>query len=807
MHVPWAVEGLPTLLHLSLFLFFGGLAIFLFNVDQEVFTCVLLWIVFFSIVYGLVTLLPLIRHDSPYNTPLSITARFFYARIRFLYFRIQYMALKVFVHYRDRKQRNRRYQKRQVRRYRRWRDKMERRLNRLKSVSVEMKAEESVEEQPPEIDVRILDWTISALGDDDSLEKFFEAIPGFVNSKLVKDLERHFPVSLLETFWGALDGFMDRTSSYNSVTKSVKSCRDIICRDIMITIPRPDYDIYADLKSSRSPDPPISYFSRPSHFRFYEAPVSIERLQGMARWFTHLSSGVSDFARNYVVWHLLGSKERDGRWIMLARTAFGLAEYVVVREDNIDDILLSTLIDVFRKAIHIEDNRLMVDIVGALTDFDIRHSPRWLQHRFCTFWNELVQETKSDRNRIFLDAIHHLHITLHQGTDAAPIVTPNLHYYALFPPSSYSSCNIARHYPEWTPYIPAPNSPTISLPTQPAATEHALPLHTSPPCAEPDTSEILSTASTPAPTLTPGPVPESTPRAPNETSISCDADAASLSNPLPPASSVVGFSFPAFFPPSCVSPLPKAELLALLDGTTSSGPTCNAALPHLRARGLVNNGSMCFANAVLQLLVYSPPFWNLFRQLGNLKRQRGGGPEHGGCATPLVDAMIRFLEEFVFEEKEPPPTQQPLQQTVKGKPKEDEEEKKDNKIMDSFEPTYLYEAMKEKRQLNHLLVRTCYSCALPMLIRAGLPCKGWQTRGCRRVFSPLPGRARWRVGRPTDLYSSAQACLCSECRGIRGRGGRGQICRGSDRGGKARLHGAAIILSLSALNLTLFTCT
>ncbi|KAI0264770.1 hypothetical protein BGY98DRAFT_1159686 [Russula aff. rugulosa BPL654] len=37
MHIPWAVEGLPMLLHLSLFLFFGGLAIFLFNVDREVF--------------------------------------------------------------------------------------------------------------------------------------------------------------------------------------------------------------------------------------------------------------------------------------------------------------------------------------------------------------------------------------------------------------------------------------------------------------------------------------------------------------------------------------------------------------------------------------------------------------------------------------------------------------------------------------------------------------------------------------------------------------------------------------------------
>ena len=801
MHVPWAVEGLPTLLHLSLFLFFGGLAVFLFNVDQGVFTCVLLWIVLFLIVYGLVTLLPFIRHDSPYNTPLSITARFlyrfFYARIRFFYCRIQYLALKVHVHYRDRKQRNRKYPRHQARRYprqqkrkyRRWRDEMERRLDRLKSVSAEMKAEESAEEQSPEIDIRILGWTISALGDDDSLEKFFEAIPGFFNSKLVNHLQSHFPETVLKTFWGALDGFLDRTSSSNSVTESVKSRRDIICRDIMRTIPRPDYDIYADIESSRPNPDFIPYYpaavpARRSYFHFYEAPVSIERLQAMAQWSTHLSSGVSDFARIYVVWHLLRSKERDGRWIMLARTACGLAENVVTGGNyrdvvpggyNIDNMLLGTLIDVLRKAIHIENNTLMMELVGALTEFDICHTSHWLQHDFCTFWNELVQETMKPmkshyRCRTILYSIQHLHITLHQGTDAAPTSY------------SHSLCDIARHYGP-TPYVPAPNLPTISLLSQTAATEHALPAHTSPrptdasppsalrdippaatlscplegttlkdvvtPCVEPDASEILSTASTPAPTLTPGPVPESTPRVPNETSTSCDADAASLSNLLPPASSVVGSSFPASSPPSRVSPLPNAELLAFLDGTTPSGPSDNAALPHLRARGLVNNGSMCFANAVLQLLVYSPPFWNLVWQLETLKERRGRGLEPGGpgCATPLVDAMIRFFDEFVFRDKELPLTQHTLQQpdTTKAKAREGEVEKKENKInkiMDSFEPTYLYEAMKENRQLKHLLVRTRCPYAYLMLICAGLPCKGWQTRGCRRVFRPLPGRTR-----------------------------------------------------------------
>jgi ubiquitin carboxyl-terminal hydrolase 10 len=121
---------------------------------------------------------------------------------------------------------------------------------------------------------------------------------------------------------------------------------------------------------------------------------------------------------------------------------------------------------------------------------------------------------------------------------------------------------------------------------------------------------------------------------------------------------------------------------------------------------------MCFANAVLQLLVYSPPLQNLFRQLGDLKRQHGRAPDPSGCATPLVDAMIRFFKEFMFEEKELPPTQQPLQQTAEGTPREGGVEKKYNKTVDSFEPTYLYEAMKEKSQLNHLLVRTYYPCAL-----------------------------------------------------------------------------------------------
>jgi ubiquitin carboxyl-terminal hydrolase 10 len=114
---------------------------------------------------------------------------------------------------------------------------------------------------------------------------------------------------------------------------------------------------------------------------------------------------------------------------------------------------------------------------------------------------------------------------------------------------------------------------------------------------------------------------------------------------------------------------------------------------------------MCFANAVLQLLVYCPPFCKLFKELGRLMGQRGqgDGQESNRGPTPLVDATVRFLEEFVYEEKKVATAQQP-QQAAKGKSKDEEEEKKDEGV-DSFIPTYVYDAMKEKKRFDNMRVR------------------------------------------------------------------------------------------------------
>ena len=427
MRIPLAVEGLPTLLHLSLFLFFVGLGIFLFNVDREVFIFVVSWIGFFSTVYGLITLLPLIRHDSPYNTPLSTPAWFLYARIHyvilkflsfigvFIWISLYYPVLivfKVLSFITCNRIQGEGYLGQilsfpiSIYEYLSPRFEPWHKYSRgWMSGGVVKKAEETASKQSSEIDVRILGWTISALGDDESLEKFFESIPGLFNSKLVKNLEREFPMTHLKTFWQALDGLMGRTLSSNSVTESTKSHRSIICNNIINMIPCPINSMGDNLDS---------YFD--------QALLSMERCQAIARWFAHNDLKVADHARVGVAKSLASMEEHDDAWIAIACDMCGLTEQDL--RDNIshgkDNVLLATLIHVTRRAIYYDELRL----VEALTEFDICHTLPTLQHDFCTLWNKLVQEAKKHGDFSLpiwiLRLIRRHYIALHEGTDAAP---------------------------------------------------------------------------------------------------------------------------------------------------------------------------------------------------------------------------------------------------------------------------------------------------------------------------------------------------------------------------------------------------
>jgi len=70
-HVHWAVDALPAMAHLSPFIFFSGLLVYLFNIHHTLFKMVACWVVFLTTMYELITFMPIFRPDSPYYSPLS----------------------------------------------------------------------------------------------------------------------------------------------------------------------------------------------------------------------------------------------------------------------------------------------------------------------------------------------------------------------------------------------------------------------------------------------------------------------------------------------------------------------------------------------------------------------------------------------------------------------------------------------------------------------------------------------------------------------------------------------------------------
>ena len=67
----FAVETVPTLLHISVFLFFIGLVIFFFPINKAVAIAVSVSVGVFAGIYFTLTILPFFGHKCPYRTPMS----------------------------------------------------------------------------------------------------------------------------------------------------------------------------------------------------------------------------------------------------------------------------------------------------------------------------------------------------------------------------------------------------------------------------------------------------------------------------------------------------------------------------------------------------------------------------------------------------------------------------------------------------------------------------------------------------------------------------------------------------------------
>ena len=424
-------QRLPLMLHLSLFIFLVGLGISLYSTNYTVFNTVAWSLVLFSAAYAVITIMPIFLPDSPYFTPLS--NRLF--RLTHLSLALITVPFAIFVP-------NHMVSPKTKERFLRW---FNRRL-RWASGGVEKQAEEVVFKRSWEYDIRILRWSIGALGDDDALEHFFEAIPGFFSSKLVKHLRGNFPEHLLNRFWNALNGFLCRTLSSNLVAESVKSRR--------IHIGMTALDVISRSRASSASSIPCDIHV--GGWEWDQMPHISEMEYGQL--LKHCSSDhehTAHYVQSIVAKILATAPDRDDCWIKLATGAFGISEqdlrsYIDHGHNSVALAISSHLI---RQSIRCRFYDW--DALKAFPVLDIRDALPKLQHDFCLLWNEVVQEARIPRNhkpysppvRILRWTYRH-HAALHRDTDAGSttfVPSTNPFDSSLLIPSAYPLCTIPPH--------------------------------------------------------------------------------------------------------------------------------------------------------------------------------------------------------------------------------------------------------------------------------------------------------------------------------------------------------------------------
>ena len=174
------VELLPSLLLVSVLLFFAGLVVFAFLANNTVAYITLAIVGFCFLSYIALTLMPLIFHDCPYYTPLTSV----------LWFSAQIIGLSFFsVLHRGAKQLNQRWgtvNESLVKSLRK------QHKNKVRSLSTGMisKLESSAKRISMDIYRKAFVWTLHQLDQDHELEEFVAGIPGLYESEVFSRISK-----------------------------------------------------------------------------------------------------------------------------------------------------------------------------------------------------------------------------------------------------------------------------------------------------------------------------------------------------------------------------------------------------------------------------------------------------------------------------------------------------------------------------------------------------------------------------------------------------------------------------------------
>ena len=394
LHLPLAVEALPALLHLSLFLFFAGLAVFLFNINHTVFNVAISWVGFCTGMYVCITSMPIFRHDSPYYAPLSSSAWYLLTGGRFVLFRLLWsIASRCDL-------RNPHRRSSRIFQWIYW-------LPNLRSM--ERTLEATALNAVSGIDEYALMLTYESLDEDHELEQFFAGIPGFCSSKVVRD-----PQSSLEFLrrWrlsSGLGGFLERTWSSNLISESIKIRRLVICVRA----------IDAAHISNGAHEVLHEFFRhRPALFQ------SVELGHSLISWSNNDDRKTAFFAQGIIACIIANVPQRNERWFSLTMHHLGIPEPVLRSYlDHGDSVLHANLIHTTRQFVQnffkASWDSFPVSLFGLLqSNYNVRDTLPELQHGFCRLWNEIVEKRRYKEHVVLsgiLRNLYPIYLALHGG--------------------------------------------------------------------------------------------------------------------------------------------------------------------------------------------------------------------------------------------------------------------------------------------------------------------------------------------------------------------------------------------------------
>ena len=205
------VRSVPTLIHVSLFLFFSGLLVWLININHLVCWPVVIWLGLCGIGYAYVTVMPILHHDSPYFSPLS-------SLIRRSKIYIQFLISQLFEAFPNLSSSP----------FGQWLPSLYGPTrDRHRMLSMHEARVQAARSLTLDVNYDAFWWTFQSLKRDSELEQFFDAIPDLCAAQ--GDALERFIRPRREPLSTALVGLMDRTFSSNLIAESVKLQRIKIC--------------------------------------------------------------------------------------------------------------------------------------------------------------------------------------------------------------------------------------------------------------------------------------------------------------------------------------------------------------------------------------------------------------------------------------------------------------------------------------------------------------------------------------------------------------------------------------------------